>query len=50
MRLTQWLVWPTTAERAGYFRRAKEVHTDIHHADGTVRGTVAWITYCGALH
>ena len=30
---------------AAYFRRAKDVHTDMHHAEVTVRGTVAWITY-----
>ncbi len=30
---------------ADYFRRAKDVHTDMHHAEVTVRGTVAWITY-----
>ncbi len=29
----------------GYFRRAKDVHTDMHQAEVTVRGTVAWITY-----
>ena len=30
---------------AAYFRRAKDVHTDMHQAVVTVRGTVAWITY-----
>lgn len=28
-----------------YLRRAKEVHTDMHQPDVTVRGNVAWITY-----
>jgi ketosteroid isomerase-like protein len=28
-----------------YLRRAKEVHTDMHQAEVTVRGGVAWITY-----
>lgn len=30
---------------AGYLRRAKDVHTDMHQAVVTVRGPVAWITY-----
>lgn len=30
---------------AAYLQRAKGVHTDMHHPQVTVRGTVAWITY-----
>ena len=28
-----------------YMRRAKDVHTDMHQANVTVRGDVAWVTY-----
>lgn len=28
-----------------YMRRAKEMHTDMHQAVVTVRGSVAWVTY-----
>ena len=28
-----------------YLQRAKGVHTDMHNAQVTVRGTVAWVTY-----
>lgn len=28
-----------------YLRRAREVHTDLHQAEVTVKGDVAWITY-----
>ncbi len=30
---------------AEYLQRAKGVHTEMHQAEVTVRGTVAWITY-----
>lgn len=30
---------------AAYLKRATEVHTDMHNAQVTVRGNVAWITY-----
>lgn len=30
---------------AGWLQRARNVHTDMHNADVTVRGDVAWITY-----
>ena len=28
-----------------YLQRATGVHTDMHHAQVTVRGSVAWVTY-----
>ena len=34
---------------AAYFRRAKEVHTERHQAEVTVRGSVAWITSIGLM-
>ena len=30
---------------ASYVQRARNVHTEMHNAQVTVRGTVAWITY-----
>ena len=30
---------------ANYLKRAKNLHTDMHQAEVTVRGEVAWITY-----
>lgn len=30
---------------AEYLQRAKGIHTDMHNAQVTVRGNVAWITY-----
>jgi ketosteroid isomerase-like protein len=30
---------------ADYLKRARNVHTDMHQAQVTVRGSVAWVTY-----
>lgn len=38
------------ASIADYVRRATGVHTDMHQAEVTVRGDVAWITYYWTDH
>lgn len=38
------------ANYADYMKRATGVHTDMHHAEVTVKGDVAWITYYWTDH